>query len=99
GTAPGAVVASPSKADPNYFYHWVRDAAISMYMVVLFYERAQTPQEKTYFATLLANYTAFEHRLQSLPNPTNNYGWPVHLGEPKYNVDGSIDSEPWGRPQ
>jgi len=26
----GAVMASPSKTNPNYYYHWMRDAAISM---------------------------------------------------------------------
>src|SRR4051812_28414606 len=27
GTARGAVVASPSRAAPDYYYHWIRDAA------------------------------------------------------------------------
>jgi len=26
----GAIVAAPSQSHPDYFYHWVRDAAISM---------------------------------------------------------------------
>src|ERR1044071_4446330 len=27
---PGAVLASPSRQDPDYYYHWVRDAALVM---------------------------------------------------------------------
>lgn len=30
GTVPGVVIASPSRQDPDYFFHWVRDAALVM---------------------------------------------------------------------
>lgn len=33
GTAPGTVVASPSQQNPNYYFNWVRDAALVMEVV------------------------------------------------------------------
>ena len=34
GTAQGVIVASPSKIQPDYWYHWTRDAALVMNVVV-----------------------------------------------------------------
>ena len=31
---PGFVLASPSKTDPNYYFHWTRDAALTMAVLV-----------------------------------------------------------------
>ena len=36
GTAQGVVVASPSRNNPNYYFHWVRDAALVMQQVISF---------------------------------------------------------------
>lgn len=33
GTLPGTVIASPSKGNPDYFYMWIRDAALVMQVV------------------------------------------------------------------
>src|SRR4051812_43250932 len=30
GTHPGVVIASPSRTSPDYYFHWVRDAALVM---------------------------------------------------------------------
>ena len=30
GGAPGSVVAAPSKSEPDYYFHWVRDASLTM---------------------------------------------------------------------
>jgi hypothetical protein len=38
GTATGVVIASPSQQDPNYFFHWVRDSALTMNQVMNLYE-------------------------------------------------------------
>ena len=35
-TAQGVVIASPSKNNPNYYFHWVRDASLVMQQVVSF---------------------------------------------------------------
>ena len=34
GTLPGTVIASPSRQDPDYFFHWVRDGALTMAVVL-----------------------------------------------------------------
>jgi len=39
-TALGVVVASPSKVKPDYWYHWVRDAALVMDVMVEMYRRS-----------------------------------------------------------
>ncbi|KAJ3045862.1 Glucoamylase, intracellular sporulation-specific [Rhizophlyctis rosea] len=39
------------------------------------------------------DYAYFERHLQTVPNPSNN------IAEPKWNVDGTAYTLPWGRPQ
>ena len=92
GAARGVVVASPSKRNPNYFFHWVRDAALVMGTVVTRYERAGNPRDKAEAFALLNDYSARVRKLQLLNTLTG-------LGEPKYNADGSAFDGPWGRPQ
>lgn len=85
GITKGAVIASPSKDAPNYFYHWVRDAALTM---ETFVQLRSTNAPAADFR--MQNWVLFETHLQNLSS---------HLGEPKYNVDGSVFTGPWGRPQ
>lgn len=93
GTAPGAVIASPSKENPNYWFHWVRDAALVMDLVVDQYALSSSADQKAYYLNLLWNYADFSRMNQLTPNPS---GGP---GEPKFHVDGSAFVGPWGRPQ
>lgn len=88
----GAVIASPSQKNPNYFYHWVRDAALTMKVFVKLLpskSRVQTNEAQR----ILTQWLEFEKHTQTLNNPTG------HLGEPRFNVDGTADFSPWGRPQ
>lgn len=93
GTAKGAVVASPSHHDPDYWYHWVRDAALVMDVIVDAYSKTSAPDKKAYFLDLLWNYVEFSRLNQMTATPS---GGP---GEPKFNVDGTAFVGPWGRPQ
>jgi glucoamylase len=93
GTAKGVVVASPSRQDPDYWFHWVRDAALVMNVIVEDYSKATTPEKKAYFLEMLWDYVEFSRLNQMTPTPS---GGP---GEPKFNVDGSAFVGPWGRPQ
>ncbi len=93
GTERGVVVASPSRHDPDYYYHWIRDASIVMGVVVRFYEKAQIPQEKEYFSQLIKDFVSFSRKNQLTFNRSGG------LGEPKFNVDGSAFQGDWGRPQ
>jgi len=84
---PGCVIASPSKSSPDYFYHWVRDGAISMNVLLT----AQGPLAKD---SMMA-YVEWVRRAQAQADPNGQ----DTLGEPKFYVDGKVYDKPWGRPQ
>ncbi|MBI3557677.1 MAG: glycoside hydrolase family 15 protein [Deltaproteobacteria bacterium] len=90
GTARGTVVASPSKKDPNYFFHWIRDAALTMNAVMGRYESAPKESERVQARAAMLEYVDLSRANQlysSVP------------GEPKFEVDGHPFTGPWGRPQ
>lgn len=90
--AAGTVVASPSKVHPDYFYHWVRDGALTMDEVVSLYEQA--PNDPT--LQTLKDYAALS-RVHQTFTPGRNAN--TNLGEPKFLVSGAVFDGPWGRPQ
>jgi glucoamylase len=92
-TMPGVIVASPSQEAPNYFFHWIRDAALTIDTVVRIYAASQESEEKKALRKMLLDYVLFSRKNQTTPNLSGG------LGEPKFNVDGSAYDEPWGRPQ
>ena len=85
---PGMVVASPSKEAPNYYYDWVRDTALTMRSLVDYYEIKNDQKIKQ----MIFTWIDAEAYRQNLPTYSG-------LGEPKYNIDGSGFTGPWGRPQ
>jgi glucoamylase len=85
---PGMVVASPSKRDPNYYFDWVRDTALTMRSLIDYYELKKDQKVKK----LIFTWIDAEAYRQNLPTLSG-------LGEPKYNIDGSGFTGPWGRPQ
>ena len=89
---PGAVIAAPSRHSPNYYFHWVRDAGIVMDSVVKEYVLATDLNTKRVLRRKLIEYLQFSLHIQNVPAPTG-------LGEPKFHVDGSAFTGPWGRPQ
>lgn len=96
GTAIGSVVASPSKSNPNYYYNWTRDAALTMSVIEKLYK--QNGPNHAVWGKLLKDYVQFSRRNQLTPNlsgAADGNG----LGEPKFNVDGSAFTGDWGRPQ
>ncbi len=96
-TDPGAVLASPSLT-PYYRYHWIRDGALTMSTVLGLYERTQNPAEQTRYLNTLLAYADFSRRNQLTSNPSGPAGG-LGLGEPKFNLDGTAFTGPWGRPQ
>ena len=90
GTARGIVLASPSKADPNYFFHWVRDAALTMNAVLDQAEHSTVPAERAKGRAAMLEYVELSRSNQLAASLK---------GEPKFNVDGSLFTGPWGRPQ
>lgn len=91
-TARGVVVASPSKDNPNYFYHWVRDAGIVMTSVVDLYQTENDATKKRHYFHMLLDYISFSRKNQTVWSPSG-------MGEPKFEVDGNAFTGPWGRPQ
>ncbi|MEZ4872710.1 MAG: glycoside hydrolase family 15 protein [Bdellovibrionales bacterium] len=93
GTRPGAVIASPSRQNPDYWFHWVRDAALVMEVVSRLDQSTKVPKSiKAEIPMTFRNFVDFTHINQTLYSP-------VGLGEPKYYVDGRPYDGPWGRPQ
>ncbi|KAF2743043.1 carbohydrate-binding module family 20 protein [Sporormia fimetaria CBS 119925] len=93
GAAAGAVIASPTKFDPDYFYTWTRDAALTYKMLV---ERFIAGDSS--LRTKIDQYVSAQAILQGVSNPS---GGPTTggLGEPKFNADLTAFTGSWGRPQ
>jgi hypothetical protein len=88
GAAPGTVIASPSREAPNYYYQWVRDAAITVSEIVKEFD-------KTGDLSLKADIDAYadlQGILQYTFNPSGGYTT-GGLGEPKFEVDGAPFTE------
>ena len=85
---PGCVIASISKENPNYYYHWTRDASIVMRSILREYKRDKHPR----IFKQLIDFINVESELQRM-------SYQVNLGEPKFNIDLSLFREKWGRPQ
>ncbi|KAI5959635.1 SGA1 [Candida pseudojiufengensis] len=104
----GAIVASPSTSDPNYYYQWTRDSALSIKTLIFYIQ--------DYYNSIIPNtdvnsilnkkikeivelYIIHNYYLQRLPNRSGTFEDLSGLGEPKFNVDMTAFDENWGRPQ
>jgi glucoamylase len=85
---PGMVVASPSRSNPDYYYDWVRDTALTYRSLIDFYELKKDQKIKN----MIFTWIDAEAYRQNQPTFTG-------LGEPKYFIDGSGYTGGWGRPQ
>lgn len=88
----GSVIASPSRHDPDYYYHWVRDAALVMDTILTMYERSTDVAEKRHLIQHVldfANFTRVNQTTQTIAG----------IGEVKFYVSGDGFLGPWGRPQ
>jgi glucoamylase len=88
----GSVAASLSTTSPDYYYHWIRDAAITMDEVLNLAELE--PSNVNLYHGLLKNYVDF-----SRSNQQASVGAAGDQGEPKFLMDGQLFTGPWGRPQ
>ncbi|GAM83340.1 hypothetical protein ANO11243_013270 [Dothideomycetidae sp. 11243] len=93
GAGPGVVVASPSKTNPNYFYTWTRDSALTFKCLVDQFIAGDSSLE-----SLIQSYISAIASLQTVNNPSGGL-CTGGLGEPKFNVDGTAFTGAWGRPQ
>lgn len=101
--AEGAVIASPSKEKPDYFYQWPRDAAITVNTVVSNLIGSDNAINLT-LARTIVKYLNNSALLQRVPNPSGQGVGGSDpqlkgLGEPKFEVDSTAFTGSWGRPQ
>ncbi|MEZ0392989.1 MAG: glycoside hydrolase family 15 protein [Pseudobdellovibrionaceae bacterium] len=92
GTVAGVVIASPQKENPNYFRHWVRDAALTMDVVLRLWQQAPNQGQRALWEKHLKDFTFFSRQNQLTTSITG-------LGEPIFEVNGHVFQGPWGRPQ
>ena len=90
--APGSLIASPEDKDPNYYFHWIRDSALVTDSLVRLLPHVKNSSSENRIREFIENFAVFSRRLQNSPTP---YG----AGETRFNVDGSVDSSRWPRPQ
>ena len=96
---PGTVIASPSRYEPDYYYQWTRDSAISMSTLLDILDSDTHDQFSSKLLHLVAEYAKLQPQLQQRPNPSGTFDDLSSLGEPKFHADGTAFTSPWGRPQ
>ncbi|KAF8635222.1 hypothetical protein AX17_003997 [Amanita inopinata Kibby_2008] len=94
GARSGIVIASPSATNPNYLYTWTRDSALVLKVIIDQF----TLGLDTTLRYEIDNYVGAQAIIQQLNDPS---GGPTTggLGEPKFNIDETAFTGPWGRPQ
>lgn len=95
---PGFVVASPSTVNPNYFYTWTRDSALTQLMYVDELIFGTETIGNNSLQVLAEQYTMAQAALQTVTNPSGAL-WPagLGLGEPKFYSNGTRFNGAWGR--
>lgn len=93
GVNAGAIIASPSKSNPDYWYQWTRDSAMTFKVLLNDYLKGNATLE-----SYLRDYVNESQKLQHTENPSGNY-YTGGIGEPKFYVDGRPYTGGWGRPQ
>ncbi len=91
GALPGTVIASPSNNSPNYYFHWIRDASLTIDQVVTLLKNSRLSEQAIY-AKRIEEFIHLSTFQQQNPGAEG-------LGEPRYLVDGTADTIPWSRPQ
>ncbi|KAI0755207.1 glucoamylase [Daedaleopsis nitida] len=94
GAKAGLVVASPSTQDPDYLYTWTRDSALVFKTITDQFTTGEDDSLRTH----IDQYTAAQIALQQVSNPSGTVST-GGLAEPKFNIDGTAFTGPWGRPQ
>ncbi|GAA6004782.1 hypothetical protein JCM11491_002227 [Sporobolomyces phaffii] len=95
GAKPGIIVASPSTTNPNYVYTWTRDSALTTHGLLDVASTSQQPQVLSF----VNDYITAQGILQQTSNPSGSISDLSGLGEPKFNIDETAFTGPWGRPQ
>ncbi|KAL1962884.1 hypothetical protein VTN77DRAFT_9062 [Rasamsonia byssochlamydoides] len=89
----GIVVASPSTSNPDYFYTWTRDSALTLKVLIDLFKNGNSSLQG-----VIEEYIDAQAYIQTVSNPSGTLST-GGLGEPKFNVDMSAYTGSWGRPQ
>jgi glucoamylase len=90
--ARGIVVGALSKKDPDYYFHWIRDSSNVMRVVVEESTSGKPYARPDRLPGMMRDFLSLSRRLQTIPS---RHG----LGEPRFTVEGTVDTLPWSRPQ
>jgi glucoamylase len=102
---PNTIVASISKSNPDYWYEWVRDSAIVVSMLIDLVEMDCANDIRSIdIMNIIKDYVKNHKHLQDISTinkhiKNNECDFYVTLGEPKYNIDLTVYTKSWGRPQ
>ncbi|XBW34632.1 hypothetical protein QEN19_000199 [Hanseniaspora menglaensis] len=113
GMIEGIVLASPSAENPNYFYDWTRDTAITMNTIVNAIAVGLEKEQSNDFSdlnfkdveiSLFGTILKYMNRTYTTQRTKNLSGGFLEdnlkgFGEPKWEVNGNDFEGPWGRPQ
>ncbi|TFK62257.1 glucoamylase [Pluteus cervinus] len=94
GAFAGVVIASPSTVNPDYLFSWTRDSALVFGELI----NEFTSGRDTTLRSQIDNYVGSTQQIQQIPNPSGTVTT-GGLGEPKFNINETAFTEPWGRPQ
>ncbi|KAF1998194.1 carbohydrate-binding module family 20 protein [Amniculicola lignicola CBS 123094] len=94
GASAGVIIASPSTEDPNYYFTWTRDAALTMKMLVDEFIHGNTG-----LRPVIQDYLKAQAILQTVSNPSGALYSGRGLGEPKFYSNETRFNGDWGRPQ
>lgn len=96
GANAGVVIASPSATNPDYVFTWTRDSSLVFKMLIDQYTLGIDSSAS--LRTQIDQFIEAESVLQQTSNPSGSIST-GGLGEPKFNIDESAFTGPWGRPQ
>lgn len=91
GADAGIVVASPSRVNPDYYYTWTRDSALTFKYLV--------DTGNSSLQTLIEDYVISQAKLQAVDNPSGDLSTGEGLAEPKFYLNKTAFLGSWGRPQ
>ncbi|KAF2733382.1 1, 4-alpha-D-glucan glucohydrolase [Polyplosphaeria fusca] len=94
GAGAGILIASPTTVDPNYFFTWTRDAALTFKMIVDEFLHGNED-----LRSYIQDYVRAQAVLQTVSNPSGALYSGRGLGEPKFYVNETRFNGDWGRPQ
>ncbi|KAI9504500.1 Six-hairpin glycosidase-like protein, partial [Coemansia spiralis] len=92
GASAGAVAAATSTSNPNYWFHWTRDAGITLHEVSIWLNSTTDSATTDAYKQKLNDYSTFSRQLQTT---SSTYG----IGTAKYYMNGAPFTGAWCMPQ